>query len=153
MPWSHQATSNYLNTCWSNSMMPYNITRPQWVHWHILQGCFSLSQIAKFMGPTWGPPGSCRPQTGPIWSHEPCYLGCNWLSLGYLVPWIIPLPPIIWFHFWQPYSKWQQVCKFATVENDFFFVYMHFNDITIYKYFNFYYPILLIFYLSNIILV
>ena len=22
-------------------------------------------QIAKFMGPTWGPPGSCRPQMGP----------------------------------------------------------------------------------------
>ena len=24
------------------------------------------SQIAKFMGPTWGPPGSCRPQLGPM---------------------------------------------------------------------------------------
>ena len=24
------------------------------------------TQIAKFMGPTWGPPGSCRPQMGPI---------------------------------------------------------------------------------------
>ena len=23
-------------------------------------------QIAKFMGPTWGPPGSCRPQMGPL---------------------------------------------------------------------------------------
>ena len=22
--------------------------------------------IAKFMGPTWGPPGSCRPQMGPM---------------------------------------------------------------------------------------
>ena len=30
---------------------------------------FSLvfwAQIAKFMGPTWGPPGSCRPQMGPM---------------------------------------------------------------------------------------
>ena len=25
-----------------------------------------LPQIAKFMGPTWGPPGSCRPQMGPM---------------------------------------------------------------------------------------
>ena len=25
-----------------------------------------LTQIAKFMGPTWGPPGSCRPQVGPM---------------------------------------------------------------------------------------
>ena len=24
------------------------------------------AQIAKFMGPAWGPPGSCRPQMGPI---------------------------------------------------------------------------------------
>ena len=24
------------------------------------------SQIAKFMGQTWGPPGSCRPQMGPM---------------------------------------------------------------------------------------
>ena len=30
-------------------------------------GWISIStQIAKFMGPTWGPPGSCRPQMGPI---------------------------------------------------------------------------------------
>ena len=26
----------------------------------------SNSQIAKFMGPAWGPPGSCRPQMGPM---------------------------------------------------------------------------------------
>ena len=25
-----------------------------------------VSQRAKFMGPTWGPPGSCRPQMGPM---------------------------------------------------------------------------------------
>ena len=27
---------------------------------------FLTTQIAKFMGPTWGPPGSCRPQMGPM---------------------------------------------------------------------------------------
>ena len=26
------------------------------------------TQIAKFMGPTWGPPGSCRPQMGPMFA-------------------------------------------------------------------------------------
>ena len=25
-----------------------------------------LTHIAKFIGPTWGPPGSCRPQLGPM---------------------------------------------------------------------------------------
>ena len=33
------------------------------------------SQTAKFMGPKWGPPGSCRPQMGPCWPHEHCYQG------------------------------------------------------------------------------
>ena len=27
-----------------------------------------FTQIAKFMGPTWGPPGSCRHQMGPMWA-------------------------------------------------------------------------------------
>ena len=27
---------------------------------------FLRAQIAKSMGPTWGPPGSCRPQMGPM---------------------------------------------------------------------------------------
>ena len=26
----------------------------------------TVTQIAKFIGPTWGPPGSCRPQMGPM---------------------------------------------------------------------------------------
>ena len=26
----------------------------------------NVTQIAKFLGPTWSPPGSCRPQTGPM---------------------------------------------------------------------------------------
>ena len=26
------------------------------------------SQIARIMGPTWGPPGSCRPQLGLMWA-------------------------------------------------------------------------------------
>ena len=33
------------------------------------------SQIAKFMGTTWGPPGSCRPQMGPCWPHWHCDRG------------------------------------------------------------------------------
>ena len=33
------------------NIFPYRFVRPQ---------------IARFMGPTWGPPGSCRPQLGPM---------------------------------------------------------------------------------------
>ena len=32
-------------------------------------------QIAIFMGPTRGPPGSCRPQVGPMLAHKPGNLG------------------------------------------------------------------------------
>ena len=37
------------------------------IHPSTCNGLLELaSQIAKFMGPTWDPPGSCRPQTGPM---------------------------------------------------------------------------------------
>ena len=39
------------------------------------------SHIAKCMGPTWGPPGSCRPQMGPMLAHEPCYQGFLWMRI------------------------------------------------------------------------
>ena len=35
-------------------------------HWLGANLEFALSQIPKFMGPTWGPAGSCRPQMGPM---------------------------------------------------------------------------------------
>ena len=31
-----------------------------------ISGRCVTSQIPRFMGPTWGPPGSCRPQMGPM---------------------------------------------------------------------------------------
>ena len=44
-------------------------------------------QVAIFMGPTWGPPGSCRPQIGPCWPHEPCYQGADLTSLQLQISW------------------------------------------------------------------
>ena len=31
MAWCRQATSHYLNQCWPRFMLPYGVTRPQWV--------------------------------------------------------------------------------------------------------------------------
>ena len=49
------------------------------------------SQIAKFMGPTWGPSGTDRTQVGPMcWPHEHSYLGLYcWVIYcsRYLVLW------------------------------------------------------------------
>ena len=43
-----------------------------------------LTQKAKFMGPTWDPPGSCRPQMGPMsapWTLLSGYVGKQaWLQ-------------------------------------------------------------------------
>ena len=32
MAWCHQAISHYLNQCWPSLVLPYGITRPQWVN-------------------------------------------------------------------------------------------------------------------------
>ena len=32
MAWCHQARSHYLTQCWPSSMMPFGVTRPQWVN-------------------------------------------------------------------------------------------------------------------------
>ena len=40
--------------------LQYDTSRSNWAH--------SLSQIAKLMGPTWGPPGTYRSRTGPMWN-------------------------------------------------------------------------------------
>ena len=32
MAWCRQATSHYLSQCWSRSLSPYGVTRPQWVN-------------------------------------------------------------------------------------------------------------------------
>ena len=31
MAWCHQATSHYLGKCWPRYLLPYGVTRPQWV--------------------------------------------------------------------------------------------------------------------------
>ena len=32
MAWCHQATSHYLSPCWPRSVLPYGVTRTQWVN-------------------------------------------------------------------------------------------------------------------------
>ena len=42
MAWCHQATSHYLSQCWPRSLLPYGITRPQWVNLLIGPHCTAL---------------------------------------------------------------------------------------------------------------
>ena len=47
---------------------------------------WDCAQIARFMGPTWGPPGSCRPQMGPMLSPWTLPSGAFSLSPLPLIP-------------------------------------------------------------------
>ena len=49
----------------------------------LIEWTLSLPQIAKFMGPTWDPPGSCRPQMGPMLA--------SWTFLSETLPFMVVL--------------------------------------------------------------
>ena len=67
-----QNISIFISKCeifvWNMRLMLNISTLPQNNYLSIFH---TYTQIAKFMGPTWGPSGSCRPQMGPCWPHEP----------------------------------------------------------------------------------
>ena len=48
--------------------------------------CLIATQIARSMGPTWGPPGSCRPQMGPMLAPWTLLSGNCWGYYSSLVP-------------------------------------------------------------------
>ena len=48
MAWCRQATSHYLSQCWPRSLLPYGITRPQWVNTQMRQD-FSKSHRPFWM--------------------------------------------------------------------------------------------------------
>ena len=44
MAWCHQATSHYLSQWWPRSLLPYDVTRPQWVNTpHLRHGMFGTN--------------------------------------------------------------------------------------------------------------
>ena len=54
----------------------------------------AMTQIARFMGPTWGPPGSCRPQMGPM-----------------LAPWTLLSGELTFLH--MPFSHCTEECRYT----------------------------------------
>ena len=69
--WTISSKNVYVN-CLLLSFYILKFTLFLWIYLKITHWSSSLthgseqSQIAMFMGPTWGPPGSCRPQMGPM---------------------------------------------------------------------------------------
>ena len=76
----HFAALSSPRPCWRWLQLQPSCGSPQCLIQIRREGCFTVipflldycedwsehSQIAKFMGPTWGPPGPCRPQMGPM---------------------------------------------------------------------------------------
>ena len=51
----------------------------------------TINALDKFMGPTWGPPGSCRPQMGPMLAPSTLLSGAS-TAVGQLVYYRIGAP-------------------------------------------------------------
>ena len=84
--------------CTHEMLVKFMGTDPQ-MRWHNFKMCHKDArktyQIARFTWPTWGPPGSCRPQVGPCWPHEPCYQGYPRYKPSLSHPMATTLPLII----------------------------------------------------------
>ena len=59
---------------WYINKMVY-IVSPYIVSSYHISPYVVLPLIARFMGPTWDPPGSCRPQVGPMWAPWTLFSG------------------------------------------------------------------------------
>ena len=80
-PWSsYQIWKIAVCACAGNAgnvYPPLQVGDPDMHHGTCVMWSFKwpTTQIARFMWPTWGTPGSCRTQMAPCWPHEPCYQG------------------------------------------------------------------------------
>ena len=75
---------------------------------HIPLG-ISASQVENFMGPTWGPPGPCRPQVGPISASWTLLLG-DWPNVSRTIPWLTVTVTV-------PHSTFLHHCFLALVDS------------------------------------
>ena len=60
------------------------------------------NQIAKFMWPSWGPPGSCRSQIGPMLAPWTLLSGMSWYYPSYVNSRRCPLPGCRQLHLMAP---------------------------------------------------
>ena len=74
------------------------------------------------MGPTWGPPGSCRSQMGPCWPHELCFQGIHVFILRY--HWVILFVAIFFVEHRSPleFTKAQPISMMTSSNGNIFHV-------------------------------
>ena len=80
------------------------------------------AQIAKFMAPTWGPPGSCRPQMGPMLAPWTLLSRCVFIGLDSNLCKIMKTLPDMILYFFNSLSV-NITCK--SLFNEVWFVLSH----------------------------
>ena len=73
------------------------------------------SQIATFMGPTWGPPGSC-PRWAPCWPYETCS-GLFKFLLLYFFPMTLLSPLWLYLHSYNCISAPLAFTQYTLIDN------------------------------------
>ena len=92
MAWCRQATSHYLSQCWPSSMLPYGVTRPQWVNISVsyqpirmgfmwLSWWYRFRKIEKFLYTFIQKKYFCG-AFNSLWLCD-TYLSLNWVILGF----------------------------------------------------------------------
>ena len=119
------APSHYLRQCWPRSMSLYDVTGSQCVkicrRWWHSDTQWAIIPDSKFHGAKMDPPGSCRPQMGPCWPHEPCYQGCEGLITGKRLPYY-------WLFAWKIAShRWIHPPQMASNACPWYFVLVNLN--------------------------
>ena len=71
MAWCRQATSYYLNQCWPRCMMPYGITRPQWVSGGFMSLWYQDIILGKWLN-SLKPDGTIGHQHKNLWGNWGC---------------------------------------------------------------------------------
>ena len=88
MAWCCQATSHYLSQCWPIFMLPYGITRPQWVNSYTSDN-LKLSLISIITGIA----SDNKTSSKQFWWNFNITLSWeSWSTLFLLMPWLQPPP-------------------------------------------------------------
>ena len=115
MPWwGHKHFRRYWPLCAGNSPITGDFPSQRTVTWTFFNELVTLAtindamphdlQIARFMGPTWGPPGSCRPQMGPMLASSIPHVICTRYPMPFLLLLFYFLNGIMWCIYL--YSSW-----------------------------------------------
>ena len=85
MAWCHQATSHYMIQCWPRYLLPYGVSRPQWINSLSLERCGYDFRYVNFKH-------NSRIASYLEYSSKPCPVECQRTSTLFVSEY--------WFKYW-----------------------------------------------------